>query len=169
MSRKSLGYEKISQIAGVPIATSFQIDDLDRRILDVLSANASLSMRELAEAVSSTTPTCHRRVQRLKQAGAIRSIVARVDPAFRGDAQTVIFGLTLRNQRREAQQSIARMIGQEACIRLGWMTTGEFDYVIVAGFEDRGELGEFVERRLQAMPDLERYRTFVSLEELKAV
>lgn len=50
---------------------------------------------------------------------------------------------------------------------MAWMTTGEFDYVLIAAFRDQQAFSAFLENDLQALGVVERYRTFVSVDELK--
>lgn len=60
------------------------LDDADRRLLALLSEDASLSYAALGAAVGLSAPAVHERVKRLKQAGVVRGTVALVDPAAVG-------------------------------------------------------------------------------------
>jgi Lrp/AsnC family leucine-responsive transcriptional regulator len=50
---------------------SFELDDIDLRLLDLLQTDASLSNQELAQRALTSPPTCLRRVKRLRDAGLI--------------------------------------------------------------------------------------------------
>ncbi len=63
-----------------PGDASPQLDAHDWRILSLLQVDASLSNQALAEAVNLSPATCHRRVQRLTQAGVIEKRVAILSP-----------------------------------------------------------------------------------------
>ena len=56
------------------------LDELDKRILQVLQLDASLSNQELAERVHASPPTCLRRVNRLRKEGVIAKQVAILAP-----------------------------------------------------------------------------------------
>jgi hypothetical protein len=56
------------------------LDDLDRRILEQLQQDASLTNHALAERVHASPPTCLRRVKRLNALGVIAKQVAILDP-----------------------------------------------------------------------------------------
>jgi Lrp/AsnC family transcriptional regulator len=57
------------------------MDDLDRKILTLLQANADLALADIAEQVSLSTTPCWRRIQNLEKAGVIRARVALLDAA----------------------------------------------------------------------------------------
>ncbi|MGI9153706.1 MAG: Lrp/AsnC family transcriptional regulator, partial [Rubrivivax sp.] len=60
------------------------LDDVDRRILALLHADARMPNSALAEAVGVAPSTCHGRVRRLQDAGVIRGFYADIDPAAIG-------------------------------------------------------------------------------------
>ncbi|WP_105370426.1 Lrp/AsnC family transcriptional regulator [Neorhizobium huautlense] len=55
------------------------LDPFDRKILGALAADADQSYAALGEKVGLSPPAVHERVKRLKRAGAIRDMVARLD------------------------------------------------------------------------------------------
>ena len=59
-------------------------DRIDRQILTLLQNNARLSNKELAGKIGLAPSTCHTRVQRLLEVGAIRGFHAEVDPRALG-------------------------------------------------------------------------------------
>lgn len=143
------------------------LDALDRRILCELQRDASQSMAALAERVGSSTATCHRRYQKLRRNGQIRAIVAAVDPRLAAAALTVVIGVTLSGQRAQNQRRFRDFALAHRKVLMAWMTTGEFDYVLIAGFRDQQDLSAFIENDLQTTGVVERYRTFVSVDEVK--
>src|SRR5579871_5901383 len=93
------------------------LDELDRRILDVLQADASLSNLELAARVHATAPTCLRRVKRLTDAGVIERRVALIAPDKLGPALTAIVEITLDHQGAERQQEFEQLVAGEPAIQ----------------------------------------------------
>src|SRR5690606_5206257 len=58
-----------------------QLDAVDRRIVKLLQADASISHAELAEKVGASSASCWRRIKSLEQAGVLLKAVRLVDPA----------------------------------------------------------------------------------------
>ena len=61
-----------------------KLDRIDRRILDLLQSDSSISNLELADQVGLSPSPCARRVKQLEEAGIIRQRVTLLDPAALG-------------------------------------------------------------------------------------
>ena len=57
-----------------------RIDEMDRKLLGILTKDSTLSYAELGERIGLSAPAVHERVKRLKRAGVIRSTAALIDP-----------------------------------------------------------------------------------------
>ena len=73
------------------------LDRTDFALLEHLQKNARLSNKELADRVGIAPSTCHTRVQRLHQSGAIRGSHAEVDPAAVGVFLQALIFIQLAN------------------------------------------------------------------------
>lgn len=60
------------------------LDDVDRQLLQLLSADGRMSYADLARDTGLSTSAVHQRVRRLEQRGAITGFAARIDPATAG-------------------------------------------------------------------------------------
>ncbi|MGA8009762.1 MAG: winged helix-turn-helix transcriptional regulator, partial [Thiomonas sp.] len=73
-------------------------DEADRRLLDLLQRDCSLSNQELAQRAHLTPPTCLRRVRRLVDAGVIERRIAVLNAERVGAGLTAIVEITLSEQ-----------------------------------------------------------------------
>jgi len=64
--------------------TSLTLDELDRRIVEILVHDARISLKELAQRVSLSSPSVSERLQRLEERGVIRSFTVDIDPRAMG-------------------------------------------------------------------------------------
>src|SRR5674476_256121 len=60
------------------------MDDIDRRILDILQRDAKISQARIAETVGLTTPSVNERIKKLETRGFIRRFTALLDPRLVG-------------------------------------------------------------------------------------
>lgn len=60
------------------------LDEIDRRLLGLLTENAEQSYVDLGKAVGLSAPAVHERVKRYKASGRIRTVAAQLDPAMTG-------------------------------------------------------------------------------------
>ncbi len=62
------------------------LDDLDRRLLDILSVNARISLKELAQEAGLSSPSTADRLRRLEDRGVITGFTVGVNPTALGYA-----------------------------------------------------------------------------------
>lgn len=60
------------------------LDDLDRRIVEILVEDARISLKDLAQRVGLSSPSVSERLKRLEERGVIRAFTIEVDPAALG-------------------------------------------------------------------------------------
>ena len=60
------------------------IDDIDRRILEALAADARMSLKELAQAAGLSSPSAGERRRRLEERGVISAFTVDIDPTALG-------------------------------------------------------------------------------------
>src|ERR1700679_3882204 len=74
-----------------------QLDEIDRRLLRALQADADLSQAALAEKVGASAASVWRRVKALEETGVLRGAVRLVDPQRVGRGVSVICQLRMRS------------------------------------------------------------------------
>ncbi len=60
------------------------LDELDRRIVEILVVDARISLKELAQRVNLSSPSVSERMLRLEERGVIRSFTVDIDPQAMG-------------------------------------------------------------------------------------
>src|SRR5215467_13292540 len=76
------------------------LDDVDRRILAALHADARISNSALADEVGIAPSTCHGRVRRLQDVGVIRGFYTDIDPASIGLSLQAMISVSLQANAR---------------------------------------------------------------------
>ncbi|MGO9307637.1 MAG: Lrp/AsnC family transcriptional regulator [Spirochaetia bacterium] len=82
------------------------LDEIDRKLLDLLQTNARLSNAEMAEAVGLTVSSVHERVKKLERKGVIKGYVAVLDPEKLG--KPLLAFLRLSVSSHESAKSFLR-------------------------------------------------------------
>lgn len=141
------------------------LDKLDRRLLDLLQRDATLSLAELAEAVNLSRSACWRRLQKLEAAGVIRGRVTLLEPAAVGLPLTV-FILIRTNQHNAAwaerfQAVVSEVPGVQEVYRMG----GDVDYLVKAVVADMPDYDRLYQQLIEA--DLSDVSAGFVMEELK--
>src|SRR5258708_27410609 len=86
------------------------VDDIDRRILTALHADARMSNSALADIVGIAPSTCHGRVRRLQDLGVIRGFYADIDPSAIGLSLQAMISVTLQSNARGKIRSFIQQI-----------------------------------------------------------
>lgn len=60
------------------------LDDIDRRILEALAADARMSLKELAQTAGLSSPSAGERLRRLEERGVISAFTVDIDPTALG-------------------------------------------------------------------------------------
>ena len=144
-----------------------KIDELDCRLLEEVQKSASLTLDQLADRSGSTPSTCQRRLRRLQSEGYIEGFVAVPNSRLSAEPLTSLFGITLIDQSARTQQEFASAMRGHRKVRMAWMTTGEFDYMLLASFQDEHDLSKFVDSFFVESSLIHTFRTFISLNEVK--
>jgi Lrp/AsnC family leucine-responsive transcriptional regulator len=112
------------------------MDDIDRRILNVLQVDASHTNAELAELVHVSPPTCLRRVKQLNENGVIERQVAIVSPERVGARLTAIVEITLDVQAADRMEEFERAVAFEAAVLQCYRVSPGPDFVLVVQVAD---------------------------------
>lgn len=112
------------------------LDELDRRILNVLQENAAITNAELAQLVHVSAPTCLRRVKALRDAGVIERQVAIVAPDRVGARLTAVVEITLDVQAAERMAAFEALVALEDAVLQCYRVSPGPDFVLVVQVAD---------------------------------
>ena len=111
------------------------IDEVDRRLLQLLQQDVSRSNQDLALAVGLSAPTCLRRVRRLHLAGLIERQVAilRPEPLAEhfGEGLQAILEVTLERQSAQDLDAFEQRAVADAEVSQCWRVSAGPDFVLV--------------------------------------
>jgi Lrp/AsnC family leucine-responsive transcriptional regulator len=147
--------------------SSVFLDDLDRRILNVLQKDASQTNNELAEQVHASPPTCLRRVKRLTEAGVIERRVAIVAPDKVGATLTAIVEITLDVQTGEWQTEFEALMATEPAVLQCYRVSPGPDFVLIVQVADMPAYHAFAHRMFSAHANVRNVRSFFSTHRSK--
>ncbi len=143
------------------------MDAIDRRILAILQADASLSNVELARRVHLSPSPCLARVKALEKAGVIRGHVALLDPKALGLNLNVFISISLKQQTRDALEAFEQAIRTREEVMECYLMTGNEDYLIRVAVADMEALERFIIERLSPMPQVENIRSSLALKQIR--
>ena len=78
-----------------------RMDDIDRKLLNLLQVNADLPLSEIAKKVGVSSTPCWNRIKRLEEKGIIKYKVSLVDQEKVGYAVTVFLSISVSNHNSD--------------------------------------------------------------------
>ncbi|MBD9430002.1 Lrp/AsnC family transcriptional regulator [Achromobacter sp. ACM03] len=144
-----------------------ELDDLDRRILEQLQEDSSLTNQELAQRVHASPPTCLRRVRRLVDEGVIDRQVAILAAEKLGSTLTAIVEITLDVQAAESLDAFGQSMLVESAVLQCYRVSPGPDFVVIAQVKDMPAYHALVHRAFTAQANVRNVRTFFSVHRAK--
>jgi len=145
----------MTRVGSTPAGT-VEMDELDRRIMQLLRPNARRSYASIARAIGVSEPTVRSRVARLVKGGAILPW-ARVNPAAIGFPVDAMVGI--RVKQGCSKQVGAKLAAMENVAYVAY-TTGSFDILIEAFLPDTEGLFRFLNEDLEAVDGIAHTETW---------
>lgn len=129
--------------------TLHAIDRTDRRILDVLQNDASLSNQDLAERVGLSPSPCLRRVRALEDAGILVQRVALLDAQRLGLAITALIHIGMDRHTPERFDLFERTVAEFSEVQRCYLVTGQSaDYQLQVVVPSMEHYQHFLLRRI---------------------
>jgi len=149
------------------MAADKDLDRVDREILRLLAADASLSLADIAAKVGLTATPCWKRIRRMEQAGVILSRVAMIDPAKVGLPVAVFVEVEAADHSAAWLRRFAEVVANMPEIVDAWRMSGDVDYLLHVVVPDIAAYDEFYRRLIAGVP-LRNVTSRFSMERLKA-
>jgi Lrp/AsnC family transcriptional regulator len=144
------------------------LDAIDIKILDLMQRDASLSTAELAERVGLSQSPCWRRIQRLREEGYIKGVVAIVDAKLMGFNMQIFAQVKMTTLTDEERASFHRAINAIPEILDCWTVFGEMDAMLRVLAPDVTWYQDFIFNVILKLPGVIDVRSIVTLTESKS-
>lgn len=139
-----------------------EIDEIDLRILSVLSENAKMPYTEVAKRAFVTSGTVHFRMKKLEGSGIARTTLS-LDYSKMGWAVTAFLGIFL--EKSAYYNKVIRELKKIPEVVKVHYTTGNYNIFAKIHARDNKHLKDVLYDKIQLLEGVERTETFISLEE----
>ncbi|CAN5224305.1 Lrp/AsnC family transcriptional regulator [soil metagenome] len=144
-----------------------ELDEVDRRILTTLHADARISNSALADTVGIAASTCHGRVRRLQDLGVIRGFHTDIDPAAIGLSLQAMISVNLQSNARGKIRSFIAQMRSKPQVMDVYFLAGADDFILHVAARDTDDLRAFVVENLNADADVAGTQTSLIFEHLR--
>lgn len=140
-----------------------QIDELDKKILALVSKNARIPYLEIARECNVSGAAIHQRIQRLIKVGVIIGSEFVISPKSIGYSTCAFMGIYL--EKAAMLEEVLKKLELINEIVECHYTTGGYSLFIKVVTRDNEHLKDVLSGELQKIDGIERTETFISLEE----
>ena len=139
------------------------IDDLDKRILKIITQNARIPFKDVAEQCGMSRAAVHQRVQRMFDIGVIVGSGYQVNPKMLGYNLCVYVGITL--ERGHMYRQVCAELEKIPEIVESQFTLGAYSMIIKLYARDDKHLMQLLNTQIQAIQGIANTETLTTLDE----
>lgn len=139
------------------------IDDLDKKILTIITHNARIAFKDVAEQCGVSRAAVHQRVQRMFDIGVIIGSGYQVNPKMLGYNLCVYVGLTL--ERGHMYRQVCAELDKIPEIVESQFTLGAYSMLIKLYARDDKHLMYLLNTKIQAISGIANTETLTTLDE----
>lgn len=151
------------QIKKYTMEDNLQIDQLDRKILSLITENARIPYLEVARECNVSGAAIHQRIQRLTRMGVIAGSEFVINPKKIGFHTCAYVGIFLDSA--SLYPEVVTKLKDIPEITQCHYITGNYSIFIKVYTRNNEDLKHVLVDKVQAIPGVERTETFISLEE----
>ena len=145
-----------------------RMDSIDRQLLALLQADARATNAELARKLGLSPPGLQKRLKKLEQHGVIRQYVALLDREALGLDLLCLVNVSLAHHRSDLRERFREAMRRMPEVLECYFLTGEVDYVVKVVVANHTALEKFLFERLMLIEGVDRVRTSIVVNEIKA-
>ncbi|MBR6276638.1 MAG: Lrp/AsnC ligand binding domain-containing protein [Prevotella sp.] len=140
-----------------------KIDNLDKKILNILSKNARIPFKDVATECNVSRAAIHQRVQHLIEAGVITGSGFDVNPKSLGYSTCTYVGISL--EKGSMYKNVVEELQLIPEVVECHFTTGPYTMLVKLYARDNEQLMELLNGRLQSIHGVVSTETLISLEQ----
>ena len=143
------------------------LDDFDRKILDIISRDARISITDLSRQVGLSKTPCHARLKKLEQQGYILGYRALLDPVKVGREHIAFVEVKLSDTRAKALNAFNDAVFALPEVEQCHMIAGGFDYLLKVRTDNITSYRKLLGESISALPNVAQTSTYVAMEAVK--
>jgi Lrp/AsnC family transcriptional regulator for asnA, asnC and gidA len=145
------------------MSKDYEIDNIDLKILALLSEDAKMPYTEVAKRVFVSGGTVHVRMRKLEEMGIVKGTTLKMDYSKMGYDITAFLGIFLEKSSLY-DQVIKKLFSIPEIVTIHY-TTGNYNIFVKLHCKDTNHLKDVLHDKIQKVEGIERTETIISLEE----
>ncbi|MFT5778492.1 MAG: Lrp/AsnC family leucine-responsive transcriptional regulator [Crocinitomicaceae bacterium] len=144
-----------------------KLDELDKTILVLLTDNAKLSNKEIANKIGLTITPTYERVRRLERLGIIKGYRAMLDRKLMGKELQVHCHVSLKDHSTTLIQQFESKVIQLDQVSACYNIAGDYDYTLYVEVEDMDAYHNFLRSTLASIQNISNVQSAFVMKTMK--
>jgi len=150
---------------------SYEIDDKDKHILEVLKDHGDYTTRQIAKKNMLPATTIHHRIKKMKQEGIIDKFTIEVDHRKVGKGFMAYIwisaNLSILKQKKKTQHDLVKEMKKFDFVERADIVSGGTDIIIIVRAKDVEEFNRILLGKIQMLEGIEKTQSLIVIEEGK--
>ena len=142
------------------------MDATDKKILDLLQTDASLTVKQIAEQIPLSATPCWKRIQKLEENGFIRGRVVLLDPKKINANVTVFVAIKTDHHTLDWIERFNKVVTELPEVMEIYRMSGEVDYLLRVVVSSIEAYDEFYKRLIERI-ELSNVTSSFAMEQIK--
>jgi Lrp/AsnC family transcriptional regulator, leucine-responsive regulatory protein len=151
----------------VPRKHALQLDELDRKLLDLLQTDAARPLYELGDLVGLSASAVQRRLSRYRSSGVIAKQIAVLDPDVVAGTVLACVLVTLERESKKLHADFRARLLASAEVQQCYDLAGAWDYLVIVAADSMARCRAAIDELLLDAPNVKRYETLFIFEPIK--
>ncbi|MDT8760988.1 Lrp/AsnC ligand binding domain-containing protein [Sphingomonas psychrotolerans] len=148
-------------------AKAVDLDEHDRKILNVLREDGRITVTDLAQRVGLSKTPCQQRLRRLIDNRVIIGFTALIDPAKLALDHVAFTEVKLSDTREKALEEFNAAVRRIAEVEECHMIASSFDYLLKVRTADIRKYRIVLGERISSLPHVASTSTYISMETIR--
>ena len=144
-----------------------KLDSFDFKILNAVQVNNRVTSAELAREVGLSSSACQRRLNSLRKAGIIERDVSVLNRNKLNRKITIIVQILSDIEGDEHDKEFKKSMLSAQEVMQCYYVTGDYDYVVIATFNEMDDYEEFTKKYFLKDPNIKRFNSMVVMNKVK--
>jgi DNA-binding Lrp family transcriptional regulator len=151
----------------VPRKHALHLDELDRKLLDLLQNDAARPLHELGDEVGLSASAVQRRLARYRSSGVIAKQVAVLDPDVVAGTVLACVLVTLERETKKLHSAFRQRLLAAAEVQQCYDLAGAWDYLVMVAATSMPHCRTVIDDLFLDAPNVKRYETLFIFEPIK--
>jgi Lrp/AsnC family leucine-responsive transcriptional regulator len=157
----------LTQQCCVPRKHAFHLDELDRKLLELLQNDAARPLYELGDLVGLSASAVQRRLSRYRSSGVIAKQIAVLDPDAVAGTVLACALVTLERESKRLHADFRQRLLAASEVQQCYDLAGAWDYLVMVAANGMPRCRAVIDDLFLDAPNVKRYETLFIFEPIK--